>query len=85
MKALWLNFLSALFAILGLAFVFILGESGTTIISYILPIAAGGFIYIATGDLIPELQRTKGGKFFGLQVIMLLIGVGAMIALTLLE
>jgi zinc and cadmium transporter len=84
-RALWLNFLSALTAMLGLAFVFIVGERSLAFTDIVLPIAAGGFIYIAVGDLIPELQKTKGGKYFILQVVMLLLGIGAMIALTLLE
>jgi len=84
-RALWLNFLSALTAMLGLAFVFIIGERSLAFTDIVLPIAAGGFIYIAVGDLIPELHKTKGGKYFILQVITLLVGIGAMIALTLLE
>jgi len=84
-RALWLNFLSALSALLGLALVFILGGIGDTFINVVLPIAAGGFIYIALGDLIPELHKTKGGKSFVLQIIMFLVGIGAMVALTLLE
>ena len=34
----------------------------------ILPIAAGGFIYIAVADLIPELQKTKEIRYSILQI-----------------
>ncbi|MEK7588543.1 MAG: ZIP family metal transporter [Patescibacteria group bacterium] len=84
-RALWLNFLSALTSLFGLLFVFTIGDLSLKFIEIILPVAAGGFIYIAVGDLIPEIQKTKGGKYFILQVVMLLVGIGAMVALTLLE
>jgi zinc and cadmium transporter len=85
MKALWLNFASALLSFLGLAFIFILGETSKHIIEYIIPIAAGGFIYIALTDLIPELQKTKELKRTILQISVIAIGVFLMFALTLLE
>jgi zinc and cadmium transporter len=84
-RALWLNFLSALVALLGLVFVLVLNQFEQTIITYFLPIAAGGFIYIALADLIPELHKTKELKYSILQLIAVFFGVGAMIALTLLE
>ena len=66
-RALWLNFLSALCSILGMILAFILGEAGEIFSLWILPIAAGGFIYVAVADLIPELHKTKevrGGILF---------------------
>lgn len=84
-RALWLNFVSGVFAMLGLAFVFVFGENNTIIAEYLLPIAAGGFIYIAVADLIPELQKNKEVKNSVVQMVMILIGVGAMLALTLME
>jgi zinc transporter ZupT len=50
-----------------------------------LPIAAGGFIYIAVADLIPELQRTKELKYSILQIASVLVGILAMVALLLFE
>lgn len=84
-RALWLNFLSALFAILGTLLAFILGEAGETLTLWILPIAAGGFIYVAVADLIPELHKTKEIKHSALQIIAVITGILAMVALTLLE
>lgn len=84
-RALWLNFLSALSAVLGVIIAFILGEGGESFALWILPIAAGGFIYIAMADLIPELHKTKEIKHSVLQIIALVIGVLAMLALLLLE
>lgn len=84
-KALWLNFASAVLAFLGLGVAFILGEFGEHLAEYIIPIAGGGFIYIALADLIPELHKSKKGGDFFTQVIFFIIGVGIMLALTLLE
>lgn len=84
-RALWLNFLSALCAIGGVLVAFILGEAGEVFILWILPIAAGGFIYVAVADLIPELHKTKEIKYSIFQILAVVAGVGAMLALTWLE
>ncbi|KKR43149.1 MAG: hypothetical protein UT78_C0007G0002 [Candidatus Nomurabacteria bacterium GW2011_GWF2_40_12] len=84
-RALFLNFLSALCAILGMLLAFILGEAGEAFSLWILPIAAGGFIYVAVADLIPELHKTKEAKHSALQIVAVIAGVLAMVALTLLE
>jgi len=83
-RALWLNFLSALLSIAGVLLVFVLGKE-QLVTFWILPIAAGGFIYIAVADLIPELQKTKEIKYSIFQILAVLFGVLAMVALTLLE
>jgi len=80
-RALWLNFLSALFAIFGVVIAFILGKAGEVFVIWILPIAAGGFIYIAVADLIPELHKTKEITHSILQIIAVFVGILAMIAL----
>lgn len=80
-KALLLNFLSALTAILGALILFLLGDIST----WFVPIAAGGFIYIAIADLIPELHKTKEVKHSLVQLLAIAIGVAAMIGLTFLE
>jgi len=83
-KALWLNFLSALTAIVGLIIALIFGSIATMFNSWVLPIAAGGFIYIAVADLIPELHKTKNIKYSILQILAAVAGIIIMIALTLL-
>lgn len=84
-KALLLNFISAIFAILGAVLVFILGQVSENLANYILPIAAGGFIYIAMSDLIPELQKTKKTRDSVLQLVSLVFGIALMTALIFLE
>lgn len=84
-RALWLNFLSALTAVVGTLVAFVLGGTGEHIAAWILPVAAGGFIYIAVADLIPELHKTKVLKHSVLQFLFLTIGVMLMVGLTFLE
>ena len=84
-RALWFNFISALASILGMVVVFIFGNIIDNIALFVVPIAAGGFIYIAIADLIPELQKTKNIKHSLIQLVIIFIGVLSMVALTLLE
>lgn len=53
-KALLFNFLSGLTSVLGGIFVWVL--AGEISITYLVPFAAGNFIYIAASDLIPEFK-----------------------------
>ena len=56
-KALFYNFISALTAFLG-AFVFLaIGSKISDYVLFFIPITAGGFIYIAGSDLLPELHH----------------------------
>jgi zinc and cadmium transporter len=59
-KALFYNFVSALMAIAGVVVGYLVSDGGVTVFSEaLLPFAAGGFIYIAASDLIPELHREE--------------------------
>jgi len=84
-RALWLNFLSALTAVAGTIVLFSLGDAAKISSYWFLPIAAGGFIYIAVADLIPELHKTKEVKHSILQILAIVTGVLAMVALVLFE
>lgn len=85
-KALFVNFLSALTAILGAIFALWLGGSIEGLSRVLIPLAAGGFVYIAGSDLIPELHKhsDKLGKSF-LQLVALILGIMVMLSLLLLE
>lgn len=83
-KALLYNFLSALFAILGACMVLIINiEINST--RFLIPFAAGGFIYIAGTDLIPELHKQNEAKKGILQIATFLLGVGLMLGMLLFE
>lgn len=69
-KALMLNFLVALTAIIGGIAGFFLSSFSNLFLIFIPPIAAGGFIYIAASDLIPEL-KDKPQSFFHLAIFIL--------------
>jgi len=58
-KALFFNFISALLAVLGAIIGYFLFNTAEYLAVYLLPLAAGGFIYIAASDLIPELHKEK--------------------------
>lgn len=76
-KALLFNFISALFAFLGALIILYFKVK----FIYLLPFAAGGFIYIAASDLIPELHKqTKVIKTF-IQIIGIVFGLLIMILL----
>lgn len=84
-KALWLNFLSALAAVIGTLAALVIGEMSENFASWILPLAAGGFIYIAVADLIPELHKTKNLAHSLSQILALILGVALMAGLVFLE
>lgn len=77
-RALFFNFVSALASFIGAALVFILPGQGHELSVYVLPLAAGGFIYIALADLIPELNHSKSIKTSVLQLIFMLGGMTIM-------
>lgn len=85
LKAVLFNLFSGLLAVIGVI-VAILVSSKIEMFSQILvPFTAGGFIYIAASDLIPELHKeTKPAKSL-LQLIFLLAGIGVMLLLLYLE
>ncbi|MFO8016777.1 MAG: ZIP family metal transporter [Candidatus Woesearchaeota archaeon] len=83
-RALLFNFISAATAIVGAIAVLIIGSKVQGITVFLLPFTAGGFIYIAGADLIPELHKQcEGWKSFG-QLIALVLGMAVMAAILLL-
>jgi zinc and cadmium transporter len=84
-KALLFNFLSALAAVLGAVGALIIGLRVQGFGLALLPVTAGGFLYIAGSDLIPELHHeTKISTSLG-QLISIMLGIGIMMFLFFLE
>lgn len=80
-KALMLNFLVALFAILGGIIGYFLSSSIENVMVFLVSLAAGGFIYIGASDLIPEIRKeTDFGKSMVVFVVFL-IGILIMYSL----
>jgi len=73
-EALFYNFLSQLTAVAGglIGFFFI---SSKDLAVYLLPVAAGGFLYIAIADLIPEVFKEKNIKKIIINIIIILAGI----------
>ncbi|MFA7707727.1 MAG: ZIP family metal transporter [Candidatus Pacearchaeota archaeon] len=78
-KALFYNFLSQLTSVLGgiLGYYF-LGLHNYAI--YLLPFAAGGFLYIAVGDLIPEVFKEKNWKKIIINLLGIILGLAVLIS-----
>ncbi len=77
-RALIFNFLSACTAFLGAFIVLVFESVGEFLSIAVLPFAAGGFIYLAAADLIPELHTEKTIRKSFHQFIALLLGIGLM-------
>jgi zinc and cadmium transporter len=84
-KALWFNFLTACTAIAGTAFVLLFGLNIHGLVNYIIPFAAGGFIYLAGCDLIPELKKENSIKQSLLQLCCIVLGMLMLYAFRFLE
>jgi zinc and cadmium transporter len=74
-KAIWYNFLSAVTAVGGGVLTYFFLSISTALVNFSLPVAAGGLLYIASADLIPELHHEKNFKIGLLQIFTLIGGV----------
>jgi zinc and cadmium transporter len=74
-KALWLNFYAALTAILGTVITLLAGSAIESLSNYVLPVAAGGFIYLAGTDLMPELNKDRSRTNSLIQLAMIVAGL----------
>lgn len=72
-RAIRLNFLSSLSAILGAILAIIFQAQWST--QSLLAFTAGGFIYIATADLLPEMQKETTLKKSLIQLLWLTVGL----------
>jgi zinc and cadmium transporter len=80
-RALIFNFLSASVAMIGAIAVLLIGPNIEQVIEAMIPVTAGGFLYIAGSDLIPELQHdVKLSNSLG-QFVCIILGVLVMAAL----
>ncbi len=81
-KALWLNFFSALTAILGGIVGYYFIHSFEEILPLALGFTAGIFIYVASADLIPSLHEDYHTKNIFKQVIPFIIGITLILTLS---
>ena len=74
-KALMFNFISALMSVVGALAVYFFSNQISGLIPILLSFAAGGFIYIASVDLIPELHKTQESSKSIIQFFSLVGGI----------
>ncbi len=84
-KAILYNFLVATIAVIGAISVLTLGQQYQDAAKYLVPFAAGGFLYIAAADLIPELHKERKILKSLIQLILLITGISIMYLLALLN
>ena len=82
-RALWLNFLSALTAVFGAVAVLLAGTRSEALITFIVAVTIGGFVYIAGSDLIPELHKEQSMRNAAYQVLFFALGISVMALLLL--
>jgi len=80
-RALLLNFLSATLAMFGTVVALLVGSRLESFSSVMLPFTAGGFIYIAGSDLLPELQKELEPSKSTVQLVAMAGGIGLMLIL----
>lgn len=81
-KALLYNFATAVVALTGTLLAIVLIDFAEGLSSFLVPFAAGGFIYIAGADLIPQLHKEKAVRDSLLQLLFFVAGIMIMLALT---
>lgn len=74
-KALLFNFICAVTAILGAIIGYVLSSLTENISLFLISFTAGGFIYIAASDLIPELHKQKETKRANIAFIAFILGL----------
>jgi zinc and cadmium transporter len=85
-KAVLLNLGSASVAILGTALSLLAGAfAQETVTAVLVPLTAGGFVYLAAADLIPELQHDRTLKALFIQTGLIAVGIAVMGLLTFVE
>lgn len=76
--ALIYNFMSALTVVLGGIVAYMIAGSFDT--AFLLPFAAGNFIYIAASDLIPEIKQTESVRVGISHFVAFIAGLGLLLA-----
>ncbi|MCX5700607.1 MAG: ZIP family metal transporter [Candidatus Omnitrophica bacterium] len=74
-KALLCNFLTALTAVIGALIGYFISSYVHNFTNFIMPLTAGGFIYIATSDLIPEIHKESNQKRATFAFVAFLFGI----------
>jgi zinc and cadmium transporter len=74
-KAIVLNFIVASTAILGGIIGYFVSQMIDEATTFLLPFAAGGFIYIAATDLVPEIKKEMDYKKYMATLFVFILGI----------
>ena len=74
-RAILLNYASAATIIPGAIIASVSLPSLAGSVAWLLPVAAGGFIYIALADLVPTLHHTRGRSAALAQIALIIAGI----------
>lgn len=74
-KALFCNFISALTAFVGAILGYLLSNKISGFSYILLSVTAGGFIYIASSDLVPEIHKETDAKKSALSLALFFLGI----------
>jgi zinc and cadmium transporter len=74
-RAITLNFVVALTAVIGGVVGYFVSNRIDNIVLFILPFAAGGFIYIAATDLVPEIRKELNMKKYMATLLVFICGI----------
>jgi zinc and cadmium transporter len=78
-KALFMNFGVALATVIGGILGYFIASQATDIANALLPFAAGGFIYIAATDLVPEIKKETALKKSVVTLSIFILGIVLML------
>lgn len=84
-RALFLNFITALAAVAGAIIALLASQYITNLTQFLIPFAAGGFIYIAGSDLMPEMHKETDSKKSFVQLVAFVLGILVMLSMLCLE
>jgi zinc and cadmium transporter len=74
-RALLLNYLASTTVVLGAIVAWLWSSAMSATVGWLLPIAAGGFVYIALADLVPSLHHRRGRWAAVGQIALIILGV----------
>lgn len=74
-KALFLNFSIALTALFGVLLSNSFSSHIENFAGFLIALSAGGFIYLAASELIPEIQKEKNTKKSVVQFVLFVLGI----------
>mgnify|MGYP005833659015 CR=1 FL=1 len=75
-RAIWLNFLTACTAILGGLTGYLALAAIEGLVPYVLAVSAGGLVYVAVADLMPELHKERKASRIVAHTLSLFLGIG---------